>query len=142
MSFPYEIKDVDSKTDGELKREFKGTEDIFVQVSPKKYILPQAYRQHASSIYEFEIRPDDIWVSTFPRSGTTLMQEIVWLIANDFDYETASKTSLNSRFPFIDLSFMIPADMIQLFRASVEDATTMYHNIVQTKRWAEQALWQ
>ncbi|XP_047995707.1 LOW QUALITY PROTEIN: luciferin sulfotransferase-like [Leguminivora glycinivorella] len=43
-------------------------------------------------------RPDDVWVTTFPRSGTTWSQELVWLLMNDLDFDTAVKNPLNSRY--------------------------------------------
>jgi hypothetical protein len=53
-------------------------------------------------LYNFESRSDDVWVATFPRSGTTLTQEMVWLIENDFDFVTAQKKTLGERFPFYE----------------------------------------
>ena len=45
---------------------------------------------------------DDIWVTTFPKSGTTWVQEMVWLISNNLDFGTALSISLDERFPFIE----------------------------------------
>jgi hypothetical protein len=35
-------------------------------------------------------------------TGTTWTQEMVWLIANDLDFEKAKKTPLNDRVPFFE----------------------------------------
>lgn len=74
----------------------------------------------AKKLYNFKIRPNDIWIVTYPRSGkthikhtnflllsiffvgTTWTQEMVWLIANDLDYATAFQQSLPTRFPFFE----------------------------------------
>jgi len=54
---------------------------------------------------QFEFLPTDIIISTFPRSGTTFTQEIVWQIKNrknvskDDEFE-----DLLSRFPFIEFN--------------------------------------
>merc|ERR1712038_1396905 len=43
-----------------------------------------------NKIYNMEVRQDDIWVVTPPKCGTTWMQELVWLIANNLDFDRAS----------------------------------------------------
>ncbi|OWR53533.1 Retinol dehydratase [Danaus plexippus plexippus] len=57
----------------------------------------------AANIYNFPLRSDDVFVISFPKSGTTWTQELVWLLLNDLDYEKAKK-SLNYRFPFLEAS--------------------------------------
>ncbi|XP_053373334.1 amine sulfotransferase-like [Mercenaria mercenaria] len=53
-------------------------------------------------IEKMEMRDDDIWVCTFPRSGTTLTQELVYLIET-LDFEKAKSVQLDDRFPIIDV---------------------------------------
>lgn len=56
----------------------------------------------AENYYNFQARPDDVWVVTFPRSGTTWTQEMVWLLANKLDFEKAKQVPLTQRFPFFE----------------------------------------
>lgn len=101
LNFPFEIKDVDEQINKQLTGEFKGISN-FVQVGPKKYVLPGKYKEEGPQFYNFKVRPDDVWTVTFPRSGTTFTQEMIWLLLNDFDYDKAKKVSLLERFPFIE----------------------------------------
>lgn len=74
----------------------------FVQVGPEKYFFPYKYQSEAQNYYNFQARPSDVWVITFPRSGTTWTQELVWLVANGLDFATAKKVPLTTRFPFFE----------------------------------------
>lgn len=66
------------------------------------YIFAQFFLDQLRDIHTFEVREDDIWVLTFPKSGTTWMQEIVYLVMNDLDTEKASKTGIDYRFPYFE----------------------------------------
>lgn len=81
---------------------FIGEKDGFVQVGPKKYLFPGTFKKHAEHFYNFKAREDDIWIATYPRSGTTWTQELVWMIANDLDYEAAQRDFLTKRSPFFE----------------------------------------
>jgi len=52
-------------------------------------------------VINYEVNSDDIWITPHPRSGTTWMQEIVWLIMNDFNYDVAKSVPLRVRSPTI-----------------------------------------
>uniref|UniRef100_A0A023F718 Putative sulfotransferase n=1 Tax=Triatoma infestans TaxID=30076 RepID=A0A023F718_TRIIF len=102
--FPYEIKQVDGKLDEELKKYFKGKKSGFVQVGPEKRLYPVKYAEHAEKYYNFDVKNDHVWIITFPKSGTTLMQELVWMVNNNLDYEASSKTLLFDRCPYLELN--------------------------------------
>ncbi|KAF5277390.1 hypothetical protein FQA39_LY06203 [Lamprigera yunnana] len=52
-------------------------------------------------ISKFYVRDSDIFLLGFPKSGTTWSQEMIWLIANDLNYEGA-KVFVNERFPILE----------------------------------------
>ncbi|XP_012264061.2 luciferin sulfotransferase-like [Athalia rosae] len=62
-------------------------------------------------IDNFEVFDDDVWVCSFPKSGTTWTVETVWCIANDCDFEGA-KRSIHERFPHIEVSSIFNFDEI------------------------------
>uniref|UniRef100_A0A2A4K5L1 Sulfotransferase domain-containing protein n=1 Tax=Heliothis virescens TaxID=7102 RepID=A0A2A4K5L1_HELVI len=102
LEFPWEIKNVSEDEDKIIKKYYKDYVRPFIRVGPKGYIAPAGYGDHAAEIYNLEVRPDDIWVTTFSRSGTTWLQELVWLVANNLDFETAKAVPLSKRFAYIE----------------------------------------
>lgn len=64
--------------------------------------LSAKYKKFKEKLSNFEVRPDDIWSITFPKSGSTWTQEMLWLLGNDLNYDTAKKIRLKERCPFID----------------------------------------
>ncbi|XP_046737699.1 luciferin sulfotransferase-like [Diprion similis] len=65
--------------------------------------MPEYYETFVDTVENFQVRDDDVWVCSFPKTGTTWTQEMVWCIANDLDYERG-KVPLTNRFPFFDSS--------------------------------------
>ncbi|CAG4988484.1 unnamed protein product [Parnassius apollo] len=114
-NFPLELKDVEPETAELLMKYFTGEHTGFVRVGPKGYFLPHKYKQEASNIYNMEVRPDDIFVDSYPRSGTTWTQELVWLVANDLDYETSNAIPLTERYPFLEFSVFVHPVMKKRF---------------------------
>ncbi|XP_025837213.1 sulfotransferase 1C4 isoform X2 [Agrilus planipennis] len=93
-----------------------GEKTGFVQVGPQKWLFPNRYQEEANELYNFEVTPDDVWIVTFPRSGTTWTQEMVWLLSNNFDYEKAKTIPLIERFPFLEFSICVHPDIKERFR--------------------------
>jgi len=67
------------------------------EIDGKKWILPATWEQQGEGFRNFKSRPDDVWIMTQPRSGTTLTQELVWLLMNNLDFETSKKFHLSER---------------------------------------------
>lgn len=72
--------------------------------------MPETHREYAKMIRSFDIRPDDIFVLGFPKSGTSWLQEMVWLLCNDFNYTKAKRMSQMFRFPLLELASLVPID--------------------------------
>ena len=47
-------------------------------VMPRYFAETMAHR-----VYNFHVREDDIWVVSYPKTGTTLTLEMVWMIVNN-----------------------------------------------------------
>ncbi|XP_065215218.1 luciferin sulfotransferase-like [Planococcus citri] len=81
-------------------------------VKCKGYLFPNTFQNFGDKIENMEIRDDDIWVCTFPKSGTTWVQEMTWCIANELDFE-AARENLMVRFPFLEFSSMRDSSKIK-----------------------------
>ncbi|XP_041978407.1 sulfotransferase 1E1-like [Aricia agestis] len=117
LDLPYEIRNVTPEEDKLIKKCVIGHTKPFVKCGKKGYVMPGAFRNHARAIHDMEVRPDDVWVITFPRSGTTWTQEMVWLLENNLDYAAARNTPLFERFPMLEISSMVPEMAIELIKA-------------------------
>ncbi|XP_076677958.1 luciferin sulfotransferase isoform X2 [Andrena cerasifolii] len=86
-------------------------EESFTTEFRKGYItvngvcMPERFQKFARAIEDFEVRDDDTWVCSFPKTGTTWTQEMIWCIASDLDFEGA-KVLLPKRFPFLEHSVL------------------------------------
>uniref|UniRef100_A0A182VV30 Sulfotransferase domain-containing protein n=1 Tax=Anopheles minimus TaxID=112268 RepID=A0A182VV30_9DIPT len=78
---------------------------------PLAHCYTDKFQQYEKDLLEFEVFPDDVWVASYPKSGTTWCQEMVWLICNDLNFEAARAESLRTRFPFLDVSLIHDKDM-------------------------------
>ncbi|CAB3253111.1 unnamed protein product [Arctia plantaginis] len=129
LKFPHEIKNVTDEEDKLIKKYYKDYIRPFIRVGPAGYISPAGYGEHASEIYNLEVRPDDIWITPFSRSGTTWVQELVWLVTNNLDFETARSVPLVKRYAFIEYPTLKAENRADLStpgnRATYEDFKTV-----------------
>lgn len=68
----------------------------------KNFYLPEFLCKNLENFKKFQVRKDDIWIVSFPKSGTTWVQELVYLIENDCDFKKATQDSIENRSPFFD----------------------------------------
>jgi hypothetical protein len=68
-------------------------------------VLLSNFTINLSSVKNLELRSDDTFVIGFPKSGTTWIEEITWLIKNGLDFERAKNEFHYVRVPWIDAGF-------------------------------------
>ncbi|CAG0882163.1 unnamed protein product [Darwinula stevensoni] len=79
----------------------------FVRSWPDGYVMNAYFPKFHKQMQDFELRQDDIFIITFPRSGTTWGQELIWNILHGVDLE-AAKEKLMSRSPFWEYDGLLP----------------------------------
>ncbi|XP_077989338.1 sulfotransferase 1C4-like [Glandiceps talaboti] len=60
------------------------------------------------ALKNFEVREDDVFIATYPKSGTTMMQEMLSLIYNDCDVSKIKDVPLYLRMPFLENDIVTP----------------------------------
>ena len=71
--------------------------------------MPRLFLPFADRLYNFEARDDDIWIVSFPKSGTTWTMEMVWMLVNNVDKEKAAEPA-TLRIPFTEMASMFGPD--------------------------------
>ncbi|KAM3963077.1 sulfotransferase 1A1-like [Aphomia sociella] len=101
-NLPFEIRDVPAEELVEIHENVAGPKINSIRVGDVGYFLPEAYKEDCYKIYNMDVRSDDVFIVTFPKSGTTWTQELIWLLLNNLDYNTAAKQPVSVRFSFIE----------------------------------------
>nr|XP_045610097.1 sulfotransferase 1C4-like [Procambarus clarkii] len=85
------------------ERDFQGYTNGLIRLNPGRWLYPADYTKFADSLFKFKFRESDVVVMTWPKCGTTWMQEIIWTMKNnpDLDHPLASQP-LFARSPFIN----------------------------------------
>ncbi|XP_066596153.1 sulfotransferase 1C4-like [Prorops nasuta] len=91
--------------DTEISKMYNGI--YCIEKNGIKWVMPSAYSEISEYISNFKTKPDDTYIVTFPRSGTTWTQELIWLVANDLNFELATSKSLTRRFPYIEQNVVV-----------------------------------
>ncbi|XP_070558512.1 sulfotransferase 1C4-like isoform X2 [Ptychodera flava] len=55
------------------------------------------------AVQKFTVRKDDVYIVTYPKSGTTWTQEIASLVRGSDDLEETDKLPLDTRIPFLEM---------------------------------------
>ena len=74
---------------------------------PGNCVLPKAYEKYKDRFKNWDVRSEDVYVFTFPKNGTTWVQELVWCLQNNCDIEKAKEISLLERVPFLEMPAIV-----------------------------------
>lgn len=64
--------------------------------------LPATTVDNWHQIQGFKAQPDDLLICTYPKSGTTWIQEIVDLIEHSGDVDKCQRAAIQHRHPFLE----------------------------------------
>ncbi|XP_037082658.1 luciferin sulfotransferase-like [Pollicipes pollicipes] len=98
---PVAFEPYDTKTQELLKKNF-GVLHNLQTVWPGGICLPTSYKDIANKVYNLPLRATDVWVMSFPKTGSTWTQEMVWCIGNDCDLTRARSLHMDVKFPLLE----------------------------------------
>ncbi|XP_024597378.1 estrogen sulfotransferase isoform X2 [Neophocaena asiaeorientalis asiaeorientalis] len=65
-------------------------------------LLYKEFIQYWHDVEAFEARPDDLVIVTYPKSGTTWVSEIVYMIYTEGDVEKCKEDAIFNRIPYLE----------------------------------------
>ena len=77
-----------------------------IKTVPGNVTLPLVFEKLQHRIKNWQVRQSDVHALTFPKTGTTWTQELVWLLQNNCNFEEAKAVQLDVRFPFLDFPIL------------------------------------
>lgn len=92
------VRDIDKY----VKVIYKDPHPILEDHKPKPCFVTERYKGFAKTIKDFQIRKDDIWIMSYPKTGTTLMTELVTVLLSGMDFTKLEETSLFLRSPYLE----------------------------------------
>lgn len=105
---PFDYQPLSGDAGARLDAFFKRP-NCFVEVRPGAVIMPRKFADIGEQIAAAAVRPDDVWLVSYPRSGSTWAQEMVWLLGNRLDYAGAQRMQ-QLRTPLLELTAIMHED--------------------------------
>lgn len=91
----------------ELSALFVGR-SVTTHLKPDNWTVMESWNKFGDKYYDFQFSEGDVIISTFPKSGTTWSQEIVWTLKNNLTLDNpAGLEPLAARSPVLEGDFLV-----------------------------------
>ncbi|XP_043204618.1 sulfotransferase 1A1-like [Amphibalanus amphitrite] len=123
VPLPFKIIPLEDEVQKKIAKDFAGNPNGLVSCNHWGFKFSATVTEkELEDMYNHPLDPRDVWVVTPPKCGTTWTQEMVWLIANDLDYEGAKTPFIPDRWSFLDVTGVLDKDqMIKAAPPASED---------------------
>ncbi|XP_078392030.1 sulfotransferase 1B1-like [Cetorhinus maximus] len=91
----------DGTEEGSTEHEIKRPKLVPLRGVP----MPDIFLENWDAVESFQADPQDLLIATYPKAGTTWVQEIVDFILQDGDPERCRRAPIQSRIPFLEFSY-------------------------------------
>ncbi|XP_018573037.1 sulfotransferase 4A1-like [Anoplophora glabripennis] len=125
MSITY--KPIDG-TYAEIYEKVTGIKNFMLEYNPGKLINNFLYKDIAQKVLDTPVRKEDTWLVSFPRTGSTWCQEMIWLIGNNLDFDTAKNTLQHYRAPILE-TYSAIHEYIDVFKEKFTDSLDYINNL-------------
>ena len=99
VTFPFKLIPLEENVQKNIAKDFLAHPNGLVSCNHWGFKLSATVTEkEMEEMYNHPLDPRDVWVMTPPKCGTTWTQEMVWLLANDLDYEGAKTPVLPNRY--------------------------------------------
>ncbi|EDV43309.1 uncharacterized protein Dana_GF16584 [Drosophila ananassae] len=115
--------------------------NCFVEVLPDQLIIPRKYVEMGESIRSLPVYEDDVWMISYPRTGSTWAQEMVWLLGHNSDY-VAAEQDLRIRSPLIELSALFSTDHHEAVSKAFGNTVDLVRNLPRPRYARSHLSWQ
>ncbi|XP_063587053.1 sulfotransferase 1C4-like [Penaeus indicus] len=104
----HEVTPLEGEELARQERDWTGYTEGMVRLHPGSWVFPAPFTDYANKIYNFEVKPSDVMVVTWPKCGTTWVQEVVWTMRNNpnLDHPQAA-LPVNARVPFLEFDMLM-----------------------------------
>ncbi|KAH8318852.1 hypothetical protein KR074_007882 [Drosophila pseudoananassae] len=116
-------------------------QNCFVEVLPDHLIIPRKYVELGESIRSLPVYEDDVWMVSYPRTGSTWAQEMVWLLGHNLDY-VAAEQDLRIRSPLIELSALFSTDHHETVSKAFGNTVDLVRNLPRPRYARSHLSWQ
>lgn len=72
---------------------------------PEPTWVTDRYRDHAARIKDFKVRQDDVWILSYPKTGTTLTCEMASVLLSGLDFEKLTQIDILRRIHFLEYEY-------------------------------------
>lgn len=69
---------------------------------PEPTWVTERFRQHDGRIKDFPVRSEDVWIVSYPKTGTTLTCEMVSVLLSGIDFGEVEKKDILRRVHFLE----------------------------------------
>ncbi|XP_047738831.1 LOW QUALITY PROTEIN: sulfotransferase 1C4, partial [Hyalella azteca] len=114
------VHEVDCATKKKIDKLLTGPCVDVVLLRPHNWVVLRRFLKIHEMVYNFQFRPDDVVVMTYPKCGTTWSQEIVWNMRNNPDLDNPdADDALFVRSPYLEIDMLSGPKMTVDFAAMV-----------------------